>query len=110
MKPAEKAVSKMLVKLTTGRRAGERHCVEAQRWALESVDAGRVEHIFKVSIFVSCKISRNLFYILTMSLPEMVLYPITFLHITIHNNQVSISSTFFHAAFTRSDPKSAKIY
>ena len=77
--------------ITPGRREGERHCVEAQRWALESVAASRIDRLFKVSVFVSCKISRTLFYILTMSLPEMIIYPITFLSIIIHNNQVLIS-------------------
>ena len=75
---------------TPGRRDGERHCVETQRWAFDNIlDSGKIEHIFKVFVFISCKISRNLFYLLTLSLPEMVLYAITFHHITTHTNQIA---------------------
>ena len=75
--------------ITSGRREGERHCVEAERWAF-SHDKGTIvfEKMIKFGIFVSCKISRNLFYILSMSLPEMFLYRITFSHINVHNKNV----------------------
>ena len=75
--------------ITSGRREGERHCVEAERWAF-SHDNGItfVEKMFKFGIFVACKISRNLFYILSVSLPEMFLYRVTFSHINMHNKNM----------------------
>ena len=75
--------------ITSGRREGERHCVEAERWAF-SHDKGTIffEKMFKFGVFVACKISRNLFYILSMSLPEMFLYRVTFSHINMHNKNV----------------------
>ncbi len=79
--------------MTPGRREGEKNCVESKRWAFDSMSYTGIEHFFKVSVFVSCKISRTLFYILTLSLPELVLYPLTFLHIIRHNKQVSIHVT-----------------
>jgi hypothetical protein len=74
--------------ITPGRREGEKNCVESKRWANDSMFSTRIEHFFKVSVFISCTISRHLLYILTMSLPEMVLYPLTFRHIIKHNKQV----------------------
>jgi hypothetical protein len=73
--------------ITPGRREGERHCIDAQRWAFDdntTIEKNVLQKTFRVAVFVSCKISRNLFYILTMSLPEMCLYPITFYHINVH--------------------------
>ena len=45
--------------------------------------------MLKIGVFVSCKIARNLFYILSMSLPEIFLYPITFFHINMHNTNAA---------------------
>ena len=76
--------------ITLGRREGERHCIEAQQWAFtDDLDTNMYYKIFKVSAFVSCKISRNLYYILTMCLPELLLYSITFMHIHKHNQRVA---------------------
>jgi hypothetical protein len=73
-----------------GRREGDRHCIEAQRWAFDNTShSGQIQRLFKIGIFVSCKFSRNLFYILTLSLPELVLYPILFLRITTHNSHIA---------------------
>ena len=58
-----------------GRREGERHCVEARRWAFEPhPDAEAFPWAFRIAIFVSCKISRNLFYALSLSLPETIFF------------------------------------
>ena len=76
--------------ITPGRREGGRHCIEAQQWAFNnSFYNNNFEKIFKVSVFMLCKLSRNLFYILTLSLLEMLLYPITFFHIYSQNQHVS---------------------
>ena len=76
--------------ITPGRREGERHCVEAKRWAFNNdTQTEAYEKLLKIGVFVSCKISRNLFYILSMSLPEMFLYPITFFHINAHNKNAA---------------------
>jgi hypothetical protein len=73
-----------------GRREGERHCIAAERWAFDNTTTTLMsQHIFKVGIFVSCKISRNLFYIMTLGLPEMILYAITFRSIIVHTNQIA---------------------
>jgi hypothetical protein len=41
--------------------------------------------------YFNCLISRNLFYILTLSLPEMVMYGIAFKSIVRHTNLLAIS-------------------
>ena len=80
----------LLLKINLGRREGARHCIEAQRWAFDNTtNSGHIQHLFKVGIFVSCKVSRNLFYILSLSLPEFVIYPILFFYITSHNNRIA---------------------
>ena len=75
-----------------GRREGERHCIEAQRRAFESpANAETFPQAARIAIFISCKISRNLFYVLSSSIPEMILYPTLFLHIWVHNKNMASS-------------------
>ena len=80
----------ILIFIHLGRREGERHCIEAERWAFEpSSEAETVPLLARITIYVCCKISRNLFYLLSLSLPEMTLYPILFHHVWIHNSNIS---------------------
>ena len=73
-----------------GRREGERYCIEAQRRAFESpANAETLPQAARIAIFISCKISRYLFYVLSSSIPEMILYPTLFLHIWVHNKNMA---------------------
>ena len=88
--------------ITLGRREGKRYCIEAQQWAFtDEIDTNMHYKIFKVSTFVSCEISKNLFYILTMCLPELLLYSFTFIHIIQHNQHVATVGILRHDVVKR---------
>ena len=51
----------------------------------------RLEESLKMLHYFNCLISRNLFYILTLSLPEMVMYGITFKSIVCHTKFLAVN-------------------
>ena len=64
--------------------------MEAQRRAFESPsDDEPLPQAARVANFISCKISRYFFYVLSSSIPEMILYPTLFLHIWVHNKNMA---------------------
>ncbi len=54
-------------------------------------DPWRFEESLKLIHYFNCLISRNLFYILTLSLPEMVMYGLTFKSIVSHTNFLAVN-------------------
>ena len=86
--------------ITPGRRKGEEYCEATQRWASE-FDINRYEYLFRNLFLFGCKLTTHLIWIVMFGIPEIILYAATFRHIIIHNNQVSISSTFYSQCYIR---------
>ena len=89
--------------ITPGRREGERHCIETYKWAFNDnvQDESVYKYFFKVAVYFCCKISRNLFYIFTLSLPEIFLYSFTFIHIAKHDKWAALKGIVKPEAFKR---------
>jgi hypothetical protein len=75
---------------TPGRRDGERHCVPTERWAFEP-NINEVEQALRILLLSSCLITKAIYWIAMLSLPEIILYCITFLHIKVHTNRTELS-------------------
>ena len=76
--------------ITPGRREGERHCIETERWAFQP-DAINVVSAFRIFVLANCKLTRFAYYIFMMSLPEIVLYSATFTYIRRHIKTIALS-------------------
>ena len=75
---------------TPGRREGKRHCEDTGTWAFEP-NINDFEQIFRVILLSSCWMTKGIYWIAMLSLPEIVLYYITFEHIKIHTNRTELS-------------------
>ena len=73
---------------TTGRREGGRHCDPTYVWALDK-DVTEFERYFRMGFYATCKFTKLLFWLVTFSIPEMILYPITFKYILEHTNRTA---------------------
>jgi hypothetical protein len=63
--------------LITGRRAGPKICEEVQIWANE-LDIGIIIRVLRMTQAMLCIGSNWFFHFIVMSIPEAILYPITF--------------------------------
>ena len=75
-----------------GRRGGLAACQDTYRWVHEP-GIGDLMFFLRYFVFGSCMAARWSFYIVTLSLPELVLYPLTFSRIIQLTNTTASTGT-----------------
>ena len=65
-------------------------CEDTSSWAFDP-NIGNFEYSFRLALLSSCKITMTLAWIVMLSVPEMILYSATFLHIILHTNHTALS-------------------
>ena len=73
-----------------GRRSGEFYCEASQKMAAETTP-GSLDRLLKQLLFLCCKTSYFLFWTISVSIPEIILYPLTFRHIVNHTKNAAKS-------------------
>ena len=76
--------------ITPGRREGERHCIETERWAFQP-DVISVVSAFRIVVLANCKLTRIAYYLFMISLPEIVLYYATFTYLRRYIKTIALS-------------------
>ena len=82
---------KMLMILIPGRREGEKHCEATERWAFE--ESSEMVHLFRLAYLVGCKLTTNGILVFMFGIPEIMLYSVTFFHITLRTNHTGCHLT-----------------
>ena len=86
--------------ITPGFRKGEDYCVPTGNWAFE-IYQDKLEKIFRMNVFIGCKVTTHIIWILMVGLPEMVLYALTFRQISLNNQNIAISGILKHEVMKR---------
>jgi hypothetical protein len=73
-----------------GRRSGEFYCEASEKLAAGTIP-GSLDHLLKKALSFSCKTSYFVFATITASVPEIILYPLTFSHIVKHTTSAAKS-------------------
>ena len=73
-----------------GRRSGEFYCEASEKMAADTIP-GSLDRFLKQLLFLSCKTSYFVFWTISISIPEIILYPVTFRHIVKHTKNASKS-------------------
>ena len=73
---------------TPGRRYGKGICIEVAEWANEP-SRGSLDFFLRNAWSIGCLISKNIFYIITSGILELILYAITFRRIRANTNKIA---------------------
>jgi hypothetical protein len=77
--------------ISPGLRGGSsNYCEDTSKWAFDP-DISNFEYPFRVALLSGCKITITIAWIVMLSVPEMILYSATFLHIILHTNGTALS-------------------
>ena len=76
--------------ITPGLRGGVNQCIETEQWAFDP-NVGSTEFPFRIILYLGCKATTHIFWVVMLSAPEIILYALTFNYIIQHTNNTELS-------------------